>query len=829
MASLRRFKFLIAAALAICVLIVVGLLVRERGTTLVVSPGAESRPSVASNPVASIEGAGQSKRVVEPIAPASDPASTQPQSPKIDNPVVVVVVDENEAPISGATVEITDEGPVGFFAADEQGRCVLPIESGNSSVQLRVSADGYVTYRVRYSRSPEIPITLHRSLHIRGRVVEAGVHTAIAYASVHVTPSASGGGVDLRTTAGESGEFEIDGIPAAEVSSWVAEADGFATSKRDLKVSSSDSDIVLQLSKGVPMTFAVVDASTRSPIAGAHVYGNDSELTADASGRIMTSALLAVGAKEAGIRARADGYCDLLLRVTSVAAASAAVFELPLVQTIKITGTVRNRAGAALENATVAIRSAPRTGHAQLDAALVAPLVALPSGSTVVSQYPYPSATTDHDGRFVIDGVLPWYSQYQYVAYAPGCRALINAIKETGEPGTTMTLDIVLVPVGDVSTLTGSITLNGVPCLARVSWKGATRDGSARTGDDGRYRIDNVECGDVALTVAFGGFGMVGRCRDLLPCERRVQVQRDGDCRADFAFNLDLATIRGRVMAADGSPAKGISVDAFAPDSCWAEHGTTDVDGRFDLHVDPAVARYGLEVGHGVDSVTLSDVAPNTSDLKVVLPGAAQLRVRVLSAETHESQTRFHITLHDERNGHQEFDSVIQMGPTKPEPDVDGWYLVDVKPGRYQLIVGDSFGEPSGQLPSSASNVVVRIGEKVPIEFVREKGLSVELTLAPDQQPWSAQEFTAVLLEPSLWNDVDLGSNGWNLGPSVQGVNVIKSRTVRFDEKGRATVKALAPGTYRFKVFPATMSIEPSEVTVPLANDQPLEIRWTRK
>jgi hypothetical protein len=59
-------------------------------------------------------------------------------------------------------------------------------------------------------------------------------------------------------------------------------------------------------------------------------------------------------------------------------------------------------------------------------------------------------------------------------------------------------------------------------------------------------------------------------------------------------------------------------------------------------------------------------------------------------------------------------------------------------------------------------------------------------------------------------------------------LGVPSSRCVVFDDLRSVTVGGLAPGRFRFKVFPLEIAIEPEWVTITDDHSSPVEIRWRR-
>jgi hypothetical protein len=103
------------------------------------------------------------------------------------------------------------------------------------------------------------------------------------------------------------------------------------------------------------------------------------------------------------------------------------------------------------------------------------------------------------------------------------------------------------------------------------------------------------------------------------------------------------------------------------------------------------------------------------------------------------------------------------------------------------------------------------------------RGLVVELRLAADVQPLP-KEYRLLLVESELWNDVKYSkeNNSWD-GGSLG--HAIFQRFVQFDEQRTATIRGLAPGLFRFKVFPDDLVIEPAEVVLGQGGEV-VHLRW---
>lgn len=125
-------------------------------------------------------------------------------------------------------------------------------------------------------------------------------------------------------------------------------------------------------------------------------------------------------------------------------------------------------------------------------------------------------------------------------------------------------------------------------------------------------------------------------------------------------------------------------------------------------------------------------------------------------------------------------------------------------------------------------------------QFALEKGLEIEFRIRDALEPIPAG-FAVVLVEVAAWEElrhrgVDPADvreflaepHFWEGGESLPGEAVIE-RILRFEDLRSATVRGLAPGAYRFKVFPDGIEVEPNRIELDAGVKAPMEISWRRK
>lgn len=82
------------------------------------------------------------------------------------------------------------------------------------------------------------------------------------------------------------------------------------------------------------------------------------------------------------------------------------------------------------------------------------------------------------------------------------------------------------------------------------------------------------------------------------------------------------------------------------------------------------------------------------------------------------------------------------------------------------------------------------------------------------------------LLPADIWPDVLKTESGWDFGGRLAGSTL---PSLHFDRSGQATLRGLAPGLHRFKVFPDDLVIEPAEIELTSEPSEPIVITWRRK
>lgn len=738
---------------------------------------------------------------------------------------VVVVSDIHGAPVGGAVVEITGGGPLGSHTADASGRCPIPVKPARNSVELLVSAAGFVPYGVTISRSTEIKIQLARAVRLRGRVVDAANEEGLPNATVAVEV-AGARGYRPQTKSSGDGSFELTGAPEAQESTWVLAAEGYATLCERRVVIDSAFEVEFRLKRGIELSFDVVDCSTGLPVAGAHIQRQSGEVLSDYAGRVTTSSLISADDSNVELQVTAPGFCRLNARVTRGDFGSKQPLRLPLLRAAVAEGRVLAAEGPALPDAEVRLTYDPlrwrtaATDEWQAALPLMRPSWFMsPLAQAVV-------ATTDSEGRFRLEGQLPGPASRRLSVVTAESVRVERAIDDLGAPGPITTIEIRVPARGTAGTVTGKVTLNDEPLMGWVDWKGATRQGSAFTETDGRYWLERVECGNVLLTLRPVSAHSV-RCRAALEATRQVDVAPDAEVRLDLQLALPASTIAGHVRMPDGRPAAQVEVIAHDRAACWDATSNTDDQGAFSLRVDASAADFRVSAGSGAAAAFVEHVAPGTEGLEIRLRGTATCRVRVVDSDSQEPLSQFMLTFVGDDDA-RVFDTHMPRPSNALIPEAEGWFRVEMVQGRFRLEVSDPLARRTQYLPTEIP--LVEIGpDGASIEVQRERGVECILQLAPGVTAWTQGEFTVFLVEASLFDEVEHDSSGWSFGPGFAHRDVLRSLAVRPDESGRARVGPLHRGPLRFKIVPPTMRISPEAIESVPTSGAPVIVSWSRE
>jgi protocatechuate 3,4-dioxygenase beta subunit len=506
-----------------------------------------------------------------------------------------VLAGDSREPLAGAFVWPGDPGAA--VTTDGRGGYTLQVPPG-AAAPLSAAAPGYLTdYATRSAGAaageagPTFALTPAATL--AGSVVdEAG--RPVAAAEIQAVPAPAGRGApffrfgrDLRTQSDGRGRFLLHVAPKQPAALTVAH-DGFAPATLDapaVEPRGAASALVVVLKKGRAAAGRALDSAQR-PVAGARVtlepaaaadmpfssrflrLGGEPqgfESTADASGRFAFDHL---PPGRYDLAARSQGFSPLLVRGIEVPA-GAGVFDL---------GRVLLQPGATVEGFVLDPGRRPLAG-----ATVTANGADFPFGGGADA----PAATTAADGRFVLSD-LRRGDRLRLAVSLTGyaSRRLAGVEVPTPQP-----LEVVLAPgsrvAGRVVDDAGKPVAGAGVALYRTTggmFAGGMLPGSpagrATTDEDGRFAIEGVEAGKIALRASARGYLEA-------PLDLEVAAGKD---LAEVEVTLKSgAVVAGRVLGPDGAPLSGARIEVVVgqremfSSMSGGGRATSDGDGNYRL------------------------------------------------------------------------------------------------------------------------------------------------------------------------------------------------------------------------------------------------------
>jgi len=521
---------------------------------------------------------------------------------------------DTDQPVAGAEVSVA--GMPLQTRTDEQGRYRLAdVRSG--PVQIAATAPGLaalVPHELPADQETDVPITLVGGATLRGRVLNAADHQAVAEATVAVAETR------LSTKTNAQGEFTLSGVPVAKVTLRVA-AEGFVPQDREQPLSEGEQTVDdVGLIPTVPVRGVVVRAVDGQPVAGAMVAIAETRSTAqtDGDGRFAFTGIppgqIRVGVVAPGFRKQVvpanpgPATEPLRIQLTGDAVLSGTVMRSDTQQPasgaeVRVEGTpfkaqtdAQGRfrlegvcSGPAQIAASLPGLSAARAqdllpeqestvelllkGGATITGRVIgAPDQRPVAGAVVTVEQTQLAATCDAEGRFTLADVPASSAALRVSAggYAP------KSLAQDLAAGTRDLGDIPLAPLAAVS---GQVVrlLDGRP-VADAEVSAVDGQASARTNAEGAFALSGLPAGPVRLRVAAAGFRPQEVNQELKPGEQALgePVKLTGD-----------AVVSGATVdAGDRRPVPGAQVEIRVAGK--SKSVTSGPDGHFDVGYVPA-------------------------------------------------------------------------------------------------------------------------------------------------------------------------------------------------------------------------------------------------
>lgn len=742
------------------------------------------------------------------------------------------VRDGDGKPIPGATVTTFEDSVAGRTTTGEGGHCTLAVPRAAGSFRLRVEKPGFFHADGQWLRQPAVTVELQPASPLAGVVVDRE-HRPVAKAVVELVHPRCRSCEPDRAEAGEDGRFSFAAVPRGlelELRAW---GPGHPRQRIVIgavgEAESAPREIVLE--RGFEIRGRAVDFMTGAPIAGATVVSAPDGLNATVSGEDGVFLLPVVGPtpeRMTEIRVEAPGYCRLDIALGLGEIFPDKVLRCPLASFAGITGVVLDAEGAPLAEAGLFLREDPAWLARRRAAGSPPPKIPfdeLPPAWTVSSGEPNATTTTDENGRFRFERVVPWTTsillQSQH-ARAGGVQVSVGPI---GPPGTLV--DVVVEPPSTApgGMLRGKVTLNGAPAQGVLEWRGPTRSGRVNIDPRGEYKASGVEPGEVELAPVNVQTRSVLFGRTFDDETATVSVELDRETVHDFALETKLAPLSGRVRTESGKTPERVTVAAMDEAGELRAVAPLQPDGGFQVDVPFVGRKWRVLVISGPQQFERSGLEPGGEPIEVVVPDLGTFRVRFLDAGTRASVGASTILWRAKGSkGMEDRNLALQADPADPS-----WYRAQIPYGEWEI---GAWPPKATHPPSPPRPIAVRPGEPEPeVTFELPQGRTVELALAEgsDRPPFGEEGGDLWLLESEWWGLEDPGTPEDRTPRNVDLPGFAeRNRRIVFDAAGVALVPGVRAGRYRFVTSRRGDAVEPDEIEVKATEGERIQIRFER-
>lgn len=609
----------------------------------------------------------------QPVTFSLEPAGT----------IAGLVVDEAGRPLAGARV-LTLPNPAartGELAMDEKvawtgadGRFALRSLPANRLHSVTASLDGFApaTQPADASSGPPVRFQLGRGATAVGRVVDeagqpvAGAQVVLAPAPVPSVPDAGLG--RLQAVSDREGRFRIPHVDAGSFGLQVRR-EGFAPATPGevaIPDKAAEADLgTITLARGSVIEGVVVD-SRGKPVAGANVDPEALDgasfvqaVTTGLDGRFRFADL----PRESRFNLWIDRPGFVQRQMSEVEAPTPKPLRIALVEARSLRGQVVDPEGQPVAGAKVAL-----TGG--IEGLLL-------GGGFAEGSWGSSQATTDADGRFVLDRLPPQEIRIEVRAAGFQHRSLAGIrIPEEGE-ATPVEIRLEPGPYLEGRVLDGQgrpVPRAMVRAEGRLQESGHFSFGGTRADAEGHYQISGIEPGPHTVTASSEAGGPSAQ----ISVEIRVGPNR---------LDLTLPTgteVSGRVVDSRGLPVAGASVSLLGlppTSTSWGLQATSSADGSFLVREVPEGVyrlvgmRRGLARSEAPETVQVGGDPVQGLELRLS-PGAV-IRGKLLGLMPGD-RDRIEI--------HVSGDTTTALFPTRVE--ADGSYRIpDIPPGRWTVLV----------------------------------------------------------------------------------------------------------------------------------------------
>jgi len=754
-----------------------------------------------------------------PVARGTDhPVRTppEPETPErlaVTDPEIVLsgaVIAPDRTPIPSPRIEVVESGPtrdedrvLAHAPGDGDGSFRIPIRPRpGAPVFLVARADGFWDQVVDVVPGEPSRVTLQWRAELFGRVRDARTNEplhGVAIRANHRTDVTDAGG-----------RYRVQDLSHGAETWLHATRIGYLETSRMVRMEAArETEHDFTLTPGHPVSLHVVDRESGESLVGANVLpfaGSEALGVTDGEGRFT---LYVENGTGINVRVAAEGFAPAVWHYEIRDVRSEFAPRIPLIRCAWIEGTVTDDGGAPLSSVSVRAQNAARPDGRIEFTPEEQERFALPGYAYYVP--PRDGTRTDDQGWFRLP-VVPAGTEYHAKATHRGYAAAIAGPLRLEAAGSRTAADLVL---RRGALVRGRVLRNGAPWPGSVvcTSRNGVEIGSAAIEEDGSYEL--VDVPPEPLTLFLRGNHEIGQ-----PLSAELTPEPGETCQHDFAWNEELAAIRGRVTTPSDAPVADVEVytQRLTPEGRYRyTTARTGADGRYELYVSPGdLYTVGL---HREPMLLLQhEVRAGAEKVDFVLPPLANLRLRLVDAESLEpigARLRGTVWMSWRRSGEAAF------RPIRPQRSAEGLLAVDLPVGSVDVVL--TFGD-SGFMRADLAGLPVT---ETPVEAAivpLARGTTAQFTFrnaAGEAARGLAGRVLFVLRDDEL-DQVrgPYGRQGAHSNFNVNGTILwlrdpgLGEALLEVDERGMARRSGLRPGRYTIRAFPDDVAFEPASFVV---------------
>jgi hypothetical protein len=507
------------------------------------------------------------------------------------------------------------------------------------------------------------------------------------------------------------------------------------------------------------------------------------------------------------IRVSAPGYCGLRTVFPPGALDGGSDQRFALVRSIAVDGLVVDESDEPI--AGVVVFPDPTEAYVKHIETRLPPVLLkqLDREARLTTQELAPYTRTDEDGRFHLAGLLSFVTSL-HVSH-PDFRPVKDIPLSPEAPFVTVRLT-------RGAGVEGTLLVKGRPYPGWIDW----HPGPSRQADaSGHYQLTGLEPGHGTLTASL--LPPDGQWTSD-PGRQTIELELEpGDIiHKDFDLDAELKTISGKVLSSRGAPLAGEDVLIMNMGGSIRLHAQSASDGSWEAQVPEAPDGYSVVCYQGNVSAHCRGVRAGTKDVDLVFTELARLRVRAIDDRSGQpiSECEFFYR----PVGEQGFQQL--PGPHQPDmaPDPAGFLLEDLPEGAIEVL---AWAESMGYRRALPRRVDLVPGKNPDLELRLVRGVSARFRFEGAPLP---EDHLVYLIESDKLANVHLERRP-NTGLLIDASDFPPSHLFDRCVHGSAiTLRGLAPGHYRFKVFPDDLRITPDEIVLDDREESEWTLTWTR-